>query len=192
MRHRDDYNDRSRGYRDDDRYSARDDRYRDRDRDMDRGAPEFSGSYICENCGSDEVSPRRGSGRDFGRNERDDYGHRDEFDRNSRMGIFDVPDEAYHRHDRDEREGRDSYRGSGGGGSRQGGYGDEWPGGERGRNSWGNDNTDNYRDRENRWTSSERPMTRQSREYYGSDHGFRDLDRYEDYTHGGRGGRNRR
>lgn len=207
MGYRDDY-ERSRGQRGETRYGSRGPRHQsDYDnRDMDRGAPEFSGGYICENCGSDEVAPRHGSGRegrwgardDYG--PREDYGHRDDFDRNSRMGIFDVPDAAYRRPEEDWRDDRGGYSG-GGGGSRQGGYGDQWGGGDRGRHEWGSDRGENYDRGGNRSGSSERPMTRdpqeQNREYYGSDHGFRDYDRYSEYEHDrgereGRGGRNRR
>lgn len=187
MRYRDDY---ERPYDDrGERYGSRGPRQRDDryDQDMDRGAPEFSGGYICENCGSDDVAPRRAAGRGHTWGERDDYGHRDDFDRGSRMGVFDVPDAGYRRPDDDY----SGYRG-------REGYRDHWRGSELDRDRDPSARNDDYRRGENRWTSSERPMTRdsreQNREYYGSDHGFRDYDRYSEYEHDreGRGGRNRR
>lgn len=150
-----------------------------------RGAPEFGGGYVCEDCGSDAVAPRRDfmRERDFG--DRDDYGYgtdrarpdygyddyrrwqgrgRDEHSYGYERGYDDRPSDNRRPYGPEER-GRL--------GSRHGGYGAAWRGRE------GNDAPDDYPGEE-RWLRSERHARgpRQSDDdYYRSE--SRDPDDYD-------------
>lgn len=78
-----------------------------------RGDSNPRAGYICVDCGSNRIErPDYASARDYeaarARDRRDyerGYGHRDEFDDHSRMGIFDIPDAGYRRHERGPSQG---------------------------------------------------------------------------------------
>ena len=174
MRYRDDY-ERERARREAGRYGS--DRPGPRDdfhgRDLDR-RPDSGGDYICDHCGSDAVSPRRMSardvdrGRDYDQRSRYDYdgreyGHQDEFDRESRMGILDVPHAGY-RSDPDdwwsEPGGRNEYR-------------DHWGGSESRPIDHRDSGRDRYPQNRDRSTLAERSSTRGARE---ENRGYNDRD----------------